>query len=257
MVNTGLSSLPKQLFDKNQILSGFWIDHADIESLDPALFDNNPHLSSVWVGNTGLESLPSSLFDNNPELGLLYFPDNELKAIPSGLLAGKKELWEVDFSYNSIKNVSQDAFAGCKHLHEIDLRHNNISTIGAGVFDTPNLKIVSLGGNKVDRPSQSRNPSHHAPPYHPTASPPPRLQISTVDPDAFGPEVEYVWIPDNEVTCADLTQSGAMGDTDTCIGDAYCPVGLEDHGILGNGHCDKEIDPRYDTEECAWDAGDC
>ena len=106
------------------------------------------------------------------------------------------------------------------NLGRVWLANNNIASIDTGALDSD---IINLSDN----------------------------QLQQVNPDAFGDRVKYIWVTGNNVTCGDLAQALPPGAA--CLDDAYCRVA--ETSRLGDGYCNAEADPEFDTAVCFWDAG--
>ena len=102
----------------------------------------------------------------------------------------------------------------------------------AGTFDSRTLEIINLSDN----------------------------QIQHAEAGAFGKQLKYIWVtgPRNNITCEGLQEQELLPQGVSCLDDAYCAAtpGV-DLGQLGNGVCDEDWDPAYNTAACFWDAGDC
>ena len=190
------------------------------------------------LANNTIEALPQEFFtlkDTGGDhrrsriLRSVSLANNRLTEMPN-LDAALHSLHELDLHGNQLSEVT----AACRvsdmeQLTGIDLSRNEISVVEAGALASKRLRMVSLSHN----------------------------QLTSIESGAFGPSLDHVWLTANvNLTCAGAEGSGVLPSGAECIDDGWCDAkwGVAN---VGNGYCDENFDPLYNTEACIWDAGEC
>ena len=160
-------------------------------------------------------------------------------------LPRRKYVEWLDLSHNHISELSPSLFDTIDNLRYLDLSHNNISVI-EGTFPR-RLRTLALRGNRIAKLSSGVFSSGHLRNLFLDDN-----GMREVESGAFDavPKLEHVWMGGNVLNCSRVQ----LPDGAQCL-EAAC--GVDYLFWVGDGNCNSQVDPEYDTAQCAWDGGDC
>lgn len=125
-VNTTLSELPTNLFNKYRAVN------------------------SLYATNIDLKKLPVGTFENATKMIEINLSHNKIEKIESQVFSTCRHLRKLVLSYNDINDVDMDAFDLLNDLEELDLSNNELSTIPhKSVGMLKKLKYLNLANNSI------------------------------------------------------------------------------------------------------------
>lgn len=136
-------------------LKGLDLSKNQFKRIDPTLLMGLPSLRSLDISLNYLSTLDPSSFANTPLLETINISRNELSMIHPSTFNKLDNLFEIDASYNNL----QEIIPGLPHAVErISLKRNKISSLPvppSKAFDLPNLRMLDIGSNMVQRVPRS------------------------------------------------------------------------------------------------------
>lgn len=151
MKNNSLSeSLPLPFWNLPG-LKGLDLSKNQFRRIDPMLLMGLPSLRSLDISLNYLSTLDPSSFANTPLLETINISRNELSMIHPSTFHKLDHLFEIDASYNNL----QEFIPGLPSIVErVSLKRNKISSLPVSpnkAFDLPNLRMLDIGSNMVQR----------------------------------------------------------------------------------------------------------
>lgn len=151
MKNNSLSeSLPLPFWNLPG-LKGLDLSKNKFRRIDPMLLLGLPSLRSLDISLNYLSTLDPSSFANTPLLETINISRNELSMIHPSTFHKLENLFEIDASYNNL----QEFIPGLPPIVErISLKRNKIASLPVPpnkAFDLPNLRMLDIGSNMVQR----------------------------------------------------------------------------------------------------------
>lgn len=132
-------------------LKGLDLSKNQFKRIDPTLLMGLPSLRSLDISLNYLSTLDPSSFANTPLLETINISRNELSMIHPSTFNNLDHLFEIDASYNNL----QEIIPGLPQAVErISLKRNKISSLPVPpnkAFDLPNLRMLDIGSNMVQR----------------------------------------------------------------------------------------------------------
>lgn len=114
-----------------------------------------PSLRSLDISLNYLSTLDPSSFANTPLLETINISRNELSMIHPSTFHQLDHLFEIDASYNNLQEIIPGLPAA---VERISLKRNKISSLPVPpnkAFDLPNLRMLDIGSNMVQRVPRS------------------------------------------------------------------------------------------------------
>lgn len=167
--NTGLSSLPEDIFDGLATLQQLGLYRNSLTALPEDVFDGLTALETLRLNSNILARLPEDVFDGLSNLVQLWMHDNKkLRRLPADVFDGLSNLKELNiflfapsevdldhpelYEYveldQGLKSLPAGIFEDLTSLVTLNLGYNSISSLPDGVFHPlVSLKTLGLHGN--------------------------------------------------------------------------------------------------------------
>jgi hypothetical protein len=177
----------------------------------------------LHLDGKGIRGVAPGAFRGSRILIALDLSNNNISALPAGALGGSPRLAVVDLSANAIRTLEAGVFDGVRTLRTIVLRDSPLSSLRAGALARlDELRNLFLDGTG---------------------------ELRVVEPGVFAdtPRLTNVWVAGSALNCTRLSLQVGV----TCFDEEACDMGWVTQ--IGNRICVQ----RYNTQECAWDGGDC
>ncbi|CRK93434.1 CLUMA_CG006970, isoform A [Clunio marinus] len=126
-VNTTISELPSNLFNKYQAIN------------------------SLYASNIGLLKLPPNTFQNASNALDINLSDNKLRTLEARIFSPCRYLRKLVLHHNDLEEIDMDAFDNLNDLEELDLSNNLLSVIPhKALGQLKGLKTLILGNNSLN-----------------------------------------------------------------------------------------------------------
>lgn len=136
-------------------LKGLDLSKNQFRRVDPTLLMGLPSLRSLDMSLNYLSTLDPSSFANTPLLETINISRNELSMIHPATFRNLNHLFEIDASYNNL----QEIIPGLpRAVERISLKRNKITSLPVPpnkAFELPNLRMLDIGSNMVQRVPKS------------------------------------------------------------------------------------------------------
>ena len=150
---TGLRSLPKELFRSNNKLDHLVFSQNRIRQLPEKLLPKNAsRLTEIRFDNNQLTSVPNDLLSTAENLVTVHLENNFLRALPDRFFSKSKKLREVYLQYNLLRSLGDTGFSLNRNLQKLWLYNNELGydAINENTFSkNKNLEILSLANNHI------------------------------------------------------------------------------------------------------------
>ena len=106
-------------------LSSFWAEQTGLRSLPKELFRSNDKLDHLVFSQNRIRQLPEKLLPKNASrLTEIRFDNNQLTSVPGDLLSTAENLVTVHLENNFLRTLPDKFFARSRKLREVYLHHN-------------------------------------------------------------------------------------------------------------------------------------
>jgi len=173
-VNSILSTIPSQIFQKFANIKSFNCDGVNLKSLssddmkgasklkefscnsnyvkqlDLKLFENSIELESIDISINDIEHIDATSFNGLSQLKKLLLYDNKLSSLPEDLFKDLIKLEEINLSNNQIQIIDGKLFSSCKLLKYIYLNDNLIQKLDESAFEgIENIVFLEISNNNL------------------------------------------------------------------------------------------------------------
>lgn len=171
-VNSRLSSIPSQIFQKFANMKSFNCDGVNLKSLskddmkgasnlkdfscnsnyivslEAKLFENSIKMESIDISINDIERIDATAFNGLSQLKKLLLYDNKLSSLPEDLFKDLINLEEINLSNNEIQIIEGKLFSSCKLLKYIYLNDNHIQKLDESAFvNIENIVFLEISNN--------------------------------------------------------------------------------------------------------------
>lgn len=147
-VNTTLSELPSNLFNKYRAINSLYGSNIGLAKLPATTFQNASKMLDINLSNNKLKSLEAKVFSPCKNLRKLVLKDNELEEIDMDAFDNLNDLEELDLSTNLLSAIPHKALGQLGGLKYLNLGNNSL-TVKYGMFPS-SLVTLDLSYNKLE-----------------------------------------------------------------------------------------------------------
>lgn len=147
-VNSTLSELPSNLFNKYQAINSLYASYMRLTSLPKHTLQNATKLEEVHLAGNLIKSLAANVFTPCKSLRRVSLANNLLADIDEDTFEGNQQLEDVDLANNQLLNIPHKTFGQLNSLRSLNLRNNSLQ-VRYGMFPA-SLISLDLSYNKLE-----------------------------------------------------------------------------------------------------------
>lgn len=144
---TGLTAMPKSLFNHFKALTHVRLIRTGITNLVPTDFEVASNLEEINLSRNRLTIIPANAFYYASKLTYINLASNKISDLHEHSFRGLSTLKYLSLSRNRIKTIQSGQFDGAPNIEELHIDNNQIETVEP--FKLTQLLIISLRGNNI------------------------------------------------------------------------------------------------------------